>query len=191
MEEKTEEKEPQTNPETEVEKTEEAPKAEITSEEIDDLKHRAEVSSQNFERAKKAEARIKELEKETLSDNDKLSEIDDEEISKLKDDLSTVKDELAKGKVLERYPDLKEVWSEFDEFRTDDENKGMNLNTAAKAFAIEKGLLEPNRKGLEKSTGGDKAPAPSGMTAEEVKNLRENDYNKYRDMLKKGQIKMS
>lgn len=37
-------------------------KVEITKAELDDLTHKAQVSSQNFERAKTAEARLKELE---------------------------------------------------------------------------------------------------------------------------------
>jgi hypothetical protein len=56
---------------------------------------------------------------------------------------------------------------------------------------VEKGLLEPVRKGLEKPTGGDRTPLSSGMSTEEVKSLRETDYKKYREMLKKGLIKFS
>ena len=165
-------------------------KAELTSEEIKDLKHKAEVSSQNFERAKKAEGRVEKLEAQ-LTDNEVLPEFDDEEVGKLKDDVSELKAELGKSKVLERYPELKEIWNEFEEFRADPENKGMNLNTAAKAFRVEKDLLEPRREGLEKPTGGDPASISSGMSVEEVSKLRNTDYKKYREMIKKGQIKIS
>ena len=97
---------------------------------------------------------------------------------------------LSKSEVIESHPELKESWSEFEKFREDEDNKGMNLKTAAKAFLVEKGLLNPQRKGLEKSTGGTKAPQTSGMTSDEVKKLRETDFKKYRDMLIKGQIKV-
>jgi len=43
---------------------------------------------------------------------------------------------------------------------------------------------------LEKPTGGDKIPQKIGMSAEEVKNLRENNYKKYTQMLSEGKIKI-
>lgn len=210
MENKKEVQEPQKTPEVTAPKAEEAKeipsreikpeetkpgkveseKAGLTPEELEDLKHKAEVSSQNFERAKKAEGRVEKLETQ-LADNEVLPEFDDAEVGKLKDDVSELKAELGKSKVLERYPDLKDLWNEFEEFRADPENKGMNLNTAAKAFRVEKGLLEPRREGLEKTTGGKPVSVSSGMSVEEVTKLRNTDYKKYREMIKKGQIKIS
>lgn len=161
--------------------------ATLSPEEIADLKHRAEVSSQNYERAKKAEARLKELE----TNNVLLEEgSGDEEAVKIKAELKDIKSKLAKTELLESHPILKESWGDFEKFREDEDNKGMNLKTAAKAFMAEKGLLEPTRKGLEKPTGGSKTPPSTNMTSEEVKNLRETNYRKYVDMLKKGQIKV-
>ena len=93
--------------------------------------------------------------------------------------------------MIESHPQLKELWSDFEEFRSDPDNKGMNMKTSAKAFLVEKGILEPQRKGLEKPTGGPRAPVSTGMTTEDIKNLRETNFKKYEEMLAKGQIKFS
>lgn len=171
-----------------------APTAEeetLTAEQIADLKHKATVSSQNFERAKKAENEVKELraQLEVLAINEVPSEDLDENALKFKAELSEIKEKLAKSEVLEAHPELKELWNDFESFREEPENKGLQLKTAAKVFLTEKGILEPKRKGLEKPTGGPKMPLSSGMNHEELKKLRETDHRKYRDMLKKGQIK--
>lgn len=161
----------------------------LSKEEFESLKHKAEVSSQNFERAKKAEARAKELE-ELEVDLTTPQNQNDNEMSKLSGELSEVKAKLAKTEVIESYPLMKESWSDFESFRELPDNKGMNMKTAAKAFLTEKGLLEPVRKGLERPTGG-KAPVTIGMSTDDVKRLRETSPKKYYDMLKKGQIKIS
>lgn len=112
------------------------------------------------------------------------------EVSSLKSEISEVKTQLGKKDVLETYPILKEKWEEFEAFRVNPENKGMALKTAAKAYVIENGLIDPPRKGLESPTGGDKTIAITGMTAEQVKDLRENNYKKYTALLKEGKIKI-
>lgn len=160
----------------------------ITQTELDDLKHKAGVSSQNFERLKKAEAEIEEL-RNKLSTNEVPLETEDETIGRLRTEVSSIKEKLNRSEVLETYPALKEVWNEFESFHAEDINKGMNIKTAAKAFLVEKGLLEPPRKGLEKPTGGKNIPL-SSLNIEEIKKLRETDYKKYREMVKKGQIKV-
>lgn len=160
----------------------------ILKKELDDLTHKAEVSSQNFERVKKLEARIQELE-DGLDPLSPPVYVEDEG-GKIKEELGEIKAKLAKAEVIEAHPELKEVWSEFEQFRGDESNKGMNLRTAAKAFLIEKGLLDPRRKGLEKPTGGTRTPPSSGMTTEDIKRLRETDFKKYREMLKRGQLKV-
>lgn len=161
--------------------------------EFDDLKHRAEVSSQNFERAKKAESRVDELSTEIDRLSEQVpSEFRDERVGTLQAEIAEIRQEQQVTKVQEKYPQLKDVWADFESFRADPENKGMNLNTAAKAFMAEKGLTPGQpRKGLENPTGGDRTPITSGMTPDEVKNLRETDYKKYAEMLRKGQIKLS
>ncbi len=162
----------------------------ISQAELDDLKHRAEVSSQNFERLKKAEQDAEEL-RAQLAGNSTPVEYEDEVVSKLKNEVSDIKGKLAKSEVLESYPQIKELWNEFETFRNAPDNKGMHLKTAAKSFIVEKGLLEPQRIGLEKPTGGGHAPISSGMTSEEVKKLRETNYKEYLRLLKNGDIKIS
>lgn len=161
--------------------------------ELDDLRHRAEVSSQNFERLKKEQERSAELEATIaeLSTQSVPSGQNDEAISKLQGELATIKVAQARSEVLEAHPQLKEAWDDFEKFRADEDNKGMSLKTAAKAFLVEKGLLDKPRQGLERPTGGDRTPVSSGMSVEDVKKLRENDYKKYRELVKKGIIQVS
>lgn len=149
------------------------------------------------ERRRADEERIKQLEeeiklKESASDDEVFSDEGkalQKEIKEARSEIATLKQENAKKELLIKHPDMSEHWEEFETFRDDPENKGMNLNTAAKAFRIEKGLLEPTRKGLEKPTGGDKMPSNTGkMSAEDVKILRTTNHKKYMDMLTKGQI---
>lgn len=171
-----------------------APNAGVPSQaEIDELRHRAEVSSQNFERLKKEQEERERLqaELETLKANTGSSEPGDERVGKLETELSDLKTKLYKAEVLESYPILKGMWSELEEFRNHPDNKGMNLRTSAKAFLVEKELLEPQRKGLERQTSGPRTPLTTGMTSEEVSQLRTTDFKKYSDMLRKGQIKFS
>ena len=52
------------------------PETELTAEEIAELKRQADASSQNFERAKKAEAKLKKLEGERKDDTEGLSQKD-------------------------------------------------------------------------------------------------------------------
>lgn len=171
----------------------------LTEEQIADLKHKAEVSSQNFERAKKAELELKALKENTINEVPSESEAWSDEGKVLEgkmkaqgSELSELKQKLAKMEVLESHPMLKDMWTELEDFRNDPENKGMNLKTAAKSFLIEKGLLEPKRKGLEAPTGGPKAtPSYGTMTTDEAKDLRENNPRKYREMLVKDQIKIA
>lgn len=175
-----------TNPDEVVVSDEEEDKP-LTPEEIADLKKRADVSSQNFERAKKAEEELKKYKAQLEGDD--TSDVDEGEVEQLKTKLSEIEGKLSQKEVLETYPVLKEVWSEFEEYTKNEENQGMKLQTAAKAFIAEKELNTPKRKGLEKATGGDKTPKSSGMTSEQLENLRKTDGRKYREMLKKGLIK--
>lgn len=122
---------------------------------------------------------------EVFSDEGKLLL---KEIQTLKSELSEIKGNSSKKDVLIDYPILQDKWEEFEEFSLHPDNKGMNIKTAAKAFLVENGLFSAPRKGLEKPTGGDKSPKPLGMTAEDVKTLRETNFRKYTDLLAKGQI---
>ena len=135
-----------------------------------------------------AEARVQELEESITSSVS--SDTGDEDLSVIKSEVADLKRRLQKSDVLEAYPELKDKWADFEEFRADPENKGMNMKTAAKSFLVEKGLVETRRQGLEKPTGGARVPLSSGMSADEVKTLRETNHKKYREMLLKGQIKI-
>ena len=136
------------------------------------------------------EGKIEELESSALSDEVFSDEgkVLDEKIKVLKTEVSDLKSDSTKKDLFIAHPVLKDKWTEFEEFRSNSDNKGMNMKTAAKAFLTENGLLDPPRKGLEKTTGGDRTPVTSGMTADEVKNLRENHPEEYRDKLMKGLI---
>ena len=140
------------------------------------------------ERRRLLEERVVQLESSVSSESTDNST---EDMGQLRTELSEIKSKLNKREILDSYPVLKEIWQEFEEFRDNPDNKGMNLKTSAKAFLVEKGLLEPSRKGLEKGTGGTRVPMSTGMTTEEIKKLRETNYRKYEDMLMKGQIKFS
>lgn len=164
----------------------------ISKRELDELRRRADVSSQNFERLRKEQERSAELEAQIAALQERPDPFgnNDEAIGKLQRELSEIKEKQQRSEVLEMYPQLKEVWDDFESYRTDESNRGMPLKTAAKAFMTEKGLLDPPRQGLERPTGGDRTPPQSGMTNEEVKKLRETDYPRYRELVKKGIIQV-
>ena len=146
------------------------------------------------EKRKLVEEELETLKSSNLSDEEVVSDegrILAGKIKTLETSLDELRSESAKKDVLIANPILKEKWNEFEEFRSDPENKGMNLRTAAKAFLVENGLIDVPRKGLEKPTGGTKVPLPSGtMTAQEAENLMKNDFKKYQELIRKGQLKI-
>lgn len=183
MEEKqNEEKEPQKNP---------AEGNQLTAQEIDDLKHKAEVSSQNYERLKKEEEKNAVLSQqvEALTTTAPLIETETKPDDEVKKKLEAIEKRQLKSELIETQPILKEVWNEFEEYHNLPENQGMPLQTAAKAFVIDKNLGQKPRVGLEEATGGDKTPPNPTLQTEELKNLRENDYDTYRKKVKAGEIK--
>lgn len=111
------------------------------------------------------------------------------EIEKLNSTISRLEDERTLEVTFSKFPELKEFAGDFESFRKDFPRH--KIENVAKLFLAEKGLLatEP-RKGLEKPTGGDKTPQSSGLTAEEIKNLRQNDFRKYQQMLLEGKIEV-
>lgn len=108
------------------------------------------------------------------------------QIDEAKAEIETLSRSNALKDVQMAHPILKEKWTEFETFREDPDNKGMNLRTAAKAFLVENGLLDPVRRGLEKTTGGDRVPPSTKMSNEDIKHLRETNFKKYTEMLEKG-----
>lgn len=124
---------------------------------------------------------------EAFSDEGKLLET---KIKNLESKLEILTSESAKKDLQNSNPVFKEKWEEFEAFRQDPENKGMNLKTAAKAFLVEQEIYETPRKGLEKTTGGPRTPTSTGMTQEEVETLRTTNFRRYQELLKKGQLKI-
>lgn len=123
---------------------------------------------------------------EVFSDEGKLLK---REIDSLKSKLLEKEEKEALDAIMTEYPALKDVKSEFDEYRK--KYPLVELGSIAKLFLNENGMLNQKRKGLLRPTGGDKTPVPTGMTAQEIENIRKNSGKKYREMLKKGQIKIS
>lgn len=112
------------------------------------------------------------------------------QIEESKDQIRSLNHDLAKKDIFIEHPVLKEKAEDFEKFLDDPENAGMALKTAAKAFLVENGLLDAKRKGLETPTGGTRQAPSTKMTAEEVKTLRETNFKKYQELLKKGLIEI-
>ena len=146
------------------------------------------------EKRRELEEKIKQLETSTSPEDDVFSDEGkalQSKIDGLKDQLADITQQSAMKDLLIANPDLKEHLSEFEAYRQDPENKGMSLATAAKAFKIDKGLLDKPRKGLETATGGDRQPSKIGkMTTADVEKLRKTNYPKYVEMLKNDQIQI-
>ena len=171
-------------------------KTEIAEEELSDLRHKAEVSSQNFERLKKAEAELAELKQNNINQNSSEADIYSDEgkilkgqLDSVRGELNTLREERELERIYVQYPLLKEQSSKFEEFRKS-EHPRAKIESVAKLFLAENGLLEPRRQGLESPTGGTRTPMVYGMTAQEVENLRRTNYKKYLELLKKDQLKI-
>lgn len=161
----------------------------ISGEEIAELKKRADVSSQNYERAKKAEQRLKELEEAQLTDDSFISEDDTaKQLRELTEKFNRIEEKNQLDAVYTQYPAIKDKMSEFNEFRH--EYTGIALEKVAKIFLVEKDLFEdsPKRKGLEKATGGRRVAPPQASTTEDVKRLRENNFREYMKQVRSGNI---
>ena len=123
---------------------------------------------------------------EVYSDEGRLLK---KELDSIKGALSSFKEERELERVYAQYPLLKEKSQEFENFRKE-EHPRAKIESVAKLYLAENGLLESKRRGLETPTGGDRVPIKTGMSIEEVKHLRENNYKKYLELLKKDQIKI-
>lgn len=89
-----------------------------------------------------------------------------------------------------KYPALRDKSEEFELFRSLPENAGLKIETAAKAFVLENNLLETptSRRGLEKETGGVRAPQKQGRTPEEVDELMRTNFRQYSKELRAGTL---
>jgi hypothetical protein len=104
--------------------------------------------------------------------------------------INQLQENLQLNELFAKYPVLKEKSEEFKEFRQS-EHPRANLESVAKIYLVENGLLDVQRKGLEKTTGGPRVPATSGMSAEDVADLRKNNYKLYQEKLMRGEIKIN
>lgn len=149
------------------------------------LRKEAEEKVQSFE---KASAPSGELDEEMYSDEGKALRSD---IKALNAKLSEIGRREARREAEAEFPFLKDKKEEFDAFLEDEEVKGLSIKKAARLFAAEQGLLnpEPQRKGLEKPTGGGQTPPEPTMTADEVRDFMKNDWKKYEKLLREGKIK--
>lgn len=146
---------------------------------------------QLYERAKKAEAKAKELEEQlTNTVQDPYAEEDElkTKVQTLEQKLKEIEEKNQFDALYTQYPILQEKLTEFDEYRQ--ANQGMSLQTSAKAFLAEHDLLgqTPKRKGLEKAGGGQRTPPTGKLSVEDTKRLRENNYGEYKKQLMAGKI---
>ncbi len=130
----------------------------------------------------------------TLKDIPQAPEVFSEEGQSLKAEIQRLEKVVATGqrdaelvKLQSKFTALKDKEVEFNDFLSDPENAGMKLETAAKAFLAENNLV-PVRKGLERESAGGRVPVKQGLTAEEVDDMRNNNYSEYRKRLKAGTL---
>lgn len=187
---------------TQTEEPHEETEETLTAEQIADLKAKASVSSQNFERAKLAEtekktlaAKIETLEAQLASSVDEFTDPNEKVLTQLADlnaKFSQLEEEKQMATILQKYPALKDKSVEFDTYRL--EYPASKLETVAKLFLAENDLLTeaPKRKGLEKAGGGQRVTPPTGkMTADDAKRLRENNYSEYMKRVRAGTMEIS
>lgn len=133
---------------------------------------------------KEAQAKLKTLTMASTPD-------EPDEVFEEPDRLSNLESQLRdmrKDNLISRTQALADNQSEFEEFLG--ENPEYPLESAAKIFLAERGLLETpvTRKGLQQPTSGPKAIPKSGLSMADVENLRLNFPKRYAKMLMDGQI---
>jgi len=148
------------------------------------------LESLQKERAKRKEleellAKQKSPDIEVFSDEGKALQ---SRIQKLETQLTAANEEKILSSVQTQYPALKDKMTEFEEYRQNYPNA--NIESVAKLFLVENDLLQPKTspKGLEKGSTGPRTIPKSGMTSEDVKDLRNKDYKKYSEMLMSGKL---
>lgn len=140
------------------------------------------------ERKMRKQAQVEAAEAEARLNSLSSSELDEEEVESEPSDLEARLAKLEKDTIYNTYPNLTDKRDEFETFL--EENPHYPIDAGAKIFMAENDMFEkPKRKGLERPTAGPKTPAKSGLTIEEIKDLRENHPRKYMDYLKSGKIK--
>lgn len=131
----------------------------------------------------------KELQKEVEDlKNSVYPDPDDEDgaVRELRSEVQSLKDEAAFEKLSAEKPALKELRTEFDEFRT--KYPSVGLSEVADLFLHKKGVTGAERKGLERPSGGERSPQPQGMSQEDVKRLRTENPRKYLKLIQDGKL---
>jgi hypothetical protein len=164
----------------------------LTPAEIAELRRKADVSSQNYERAKKAEADKKRLEQE-LAEAQLGSDsfVTDEDTARTLRDLTEKMNRLEERAQLEtvyaQYPQVKDKASEFNEFRA--EYQGVSMDKVAKLFISEHDLSEgTKRKGLERAGGGTRKVPVQGLATDDLTRLRTTNFKEYVKLIKSGKL---
>ncbi len=144
------------------------------------------------EKRKEAEAEIKRLQDLMASGDTSTEEgkVLKAQIDELKGTVTSLTRANELVKLETKFPALKDKGAEFQAYLDDPQNKGMSLDTAAKAFCHENGLIEtpPTRKGMEVPGGGGRQSTPQGMTFADVAKLRVENPRKYAQMLREGKL---
>jgi hypothetical protein len=124
---------------------------------------------------------------EVFSDEGKALEA---KIDRIAEVVLTTQSEKKREALETTYPALKVRGLEFDEFLTDPLYEALPLETAAKVFLAERNLLaKPSpRKGLEKDTGGGRVPTKTGLSPDEIDELRQSNYPEYVKRIKNGTL---
>ena len=167
----------------------------LTAEEIADLKEKAGVSSQNYERLKKAEADKKELQDRIALLESTTYTGDDADVNaklaELNAKVNRIEEDKQVDSALAKFPILADKKAEFDEFRK--EYPGTKIENVAKIFLAENDLLEEpaKRKGLERGGTRKVAPETGKMSADDVKRLRTENGREYLKLVREGKINLA
>lgn len=213
-----EDEETQTPQETEEEPTSKksTPEGEqVPPEEVNYKKKFSASTTENQrlnEETKKDREKIAELElaisEKELSKNPDFELMSEQEKEEYKEKQKIAKDVAilkAKEKMREDYRALPQEMKEklekkggydaFRDFACLPDNAGQkNLLNLAKSFLFEEKPEEPTepeeKPGLEKAGGGERTAPPKkkGFTVEEVKQMRENDYDRYMKLAQEGKL---
>ena len=129
-------------------------------------------------------AELTSLSPESLSDEGKVL---NKQITELTSRIDEMSNERNFERVVTSIPELRGLEEDFKKFSADyPRNK---LENVAQLFLVEKGIVgTPARKGLEKPSGGGRGAPPTGMSTEEIADLRTNNFKKYLELLNSGKI---
>jgi hypothetical protein len=140
------------------------------------------------EKRRELERQLKERgEMSVLSDEGRILQ---NQIEELKRQQKVKEEETTLSRLISSFPALKDKASDFDEYRNLPENDGVNVETLAKAFLVDRNLIgsPAPRKGLEEPAGGGRVPPKQGRTEQEVSELRSGNYRQYLKELRAGTL---